>query len=153
LIRFENLDTATAPAHEVKIVHPLDDNLDLETFELTSFGFGQLEFDVPAGRDNYETLIQLSDDLFVRFEAELQPQIRQVEFTFSAIDPTTGDLPADPFQGFLPPNVNSPEGEGFVSFTIEPNAGLSTGARIDAIARIIFDTQRSDRHAADLQHD
>lgn len=39
----------------------------------------------------------------------------------------------------LPPNVNPPEGEGFVSFTIKPMLGLSQGTVIPNRAHIRFD--------------
>ncbi|MEM6700413.1 MAG: T9SS type A sorting domain-containing protein [Bacteroidota bacterium] len=58
---------------------------------------------------------------------------------FLSLDPTNLELTNDPFAGFLPPNVNSPKGEGFVSFTIRPRTGVSTGDTISNRASIIFD--------------
>ncbi len=138
-IRFENLDTATAPAQTVTITTILDEDLDLDTFELGRFGFGNLSFDVPPGLDEDETRIQVREDLFVDVSAALDRELRIVEWTLSSIDPKTLDLP-DPFGGFLPPNLNGSEGQGFVDFSIDPVGDLPTGTRIDAIARIVFDT-------------
>ena len=39
----------------------------------------------------------------------------------------------------LPPNVNAPEGEGFVSFTVAARPGLPSGTRIENRATITFD--------------
>ena len=39
-IRFENDPNATAPAQHVIILHTLDQDLDLRTFRVTAFGFG-----------------------------------------------------------------------------------------------------------------
>ena len=39
-IRFENEANATAPAQNVLIDHDINKNLDLRTFRLNSFGFG-----------------------------------------------------------------------------------------------------------------
>jgi hypothetical protein len=42
--------------------------------------------------------------------------------------------------GFLPPNDASGRGEGFVTFFIDPAAGLADGAPIANAAEIVFDT-------------
>ena len=39
-IRFENEANATAPAQHVIILNTLDQDLDMRTFRITSFGFG-----------------------------------------------------------------------------------------------------------------
>ena len=52
---------------------------------------------------------------------------------------TTGDLPQDPLDGFLPPNQTSPEGEGSVAFNVRARAGLPSGTVIRNQARIVFD--------------
>ena len=41
-IRFENDPNATAPAQHVIILHTLDQDLDIRTFRITGFGFGNL---------------------------------------------------------------------------------------------------------------
>lgn len=50
----------------------------------------------------------------------------------------TGEPPSDPSVGFLPPN-NITSGQGFVTFSIYTSRGVSSLARIDAEASIIFD--------------
>jgi hypothetical protein len=63
-----------------------------------------------------------------------------VTWTFTSLDPKTLDLPMNPLSGFLPPNTNAPEGQGFVTYTVNPRAGLATGTRINAQATVVFDT-------------
>jgi len=140
-IRFENLASATAPAQEVVITQQLDPDLDWTTFELGDFGFGDLSIEVPAGRDFYSTRLDLRNtlDVLVDVTAGINQATGEARWTFTAMDPDTLDLPIDPLVGFLPPNQMSPEGEGFVSYSILPQADATTGTRIDADARIVFD--------------
>jgi hypothetical protein len=49
------------------------------------------------------------------------------------------NLEEDPFIGFLPPNKTSPQGEGFVSFSVGLKKELKTNAEIRNKASIIFD--------------
>ena len=51
---------------------------------------------------------------------------------------TTGEAPADPSVGFLPPN-NGTTGQGFVTFTVRAKQELGPLPRVDAKASIIFD--------------
>ncbi len=120
----------------------MDPNLDLDTFELGDFGFGDLTVTVPAGRQFYNTRLDLrpTRGLFVDVTAELDRATRTVTWTFQALDPQTMDLPIDPSVGFLPPDQAAPEGEGFVSFSVAPEADLPTGTSIDAQATVVFDT-------------
>ena len=46
---------------------------------------------------------------------------------------------SDPLAGFLPPNVNPPEEDGSVVFTVMPKEGLPTGTSILNKATIVFD--------------
>src|SRR5262249_46998729 len=78
--------------------------------------------------------------VFVDVAAGLDRATRTVTWRFQAIDPETLDLPISPFVGFLPPDKVAPEGEGFVSFSVRPRAGLPTGTRMDARAPIDFPT-------------
>lgn len=140
-IRFENLATADAAAQDVFVTQQLDSDLDWTTFELGSFGFGGQTYDIPAGRQNYITRIDRTADLglLVDVDIGLNPLTGQVHWTFRSIDPETGDLTGDPLAGFLPPNITSPEGEGFVTYVVGQKDGLPSGRRISAQARIVFD--------------
>ena len=140
-ILFENLPTATAPAQEVIITHQLDANLDFTTFEVGPFGWQELIFLVPPGQSFYETRIDMTGSLgyFVDFSAGIDFETGIATWTFISIDPLTGDLISDALAGFLPPNMTSPEGEGFVEFSVRPREGTGTGDVILAQASIVFD--------------
>ena len=144
-IRFENDPAkATAAAQEVFITHTLDSDLDLESFELVSFGFGGQLFAIPTGFDQYETVVDYQNidgsKLLVSFSASVNYATRAVDFTFRSIDPDTGDLPAGVLDGFLPPNHGNSVGEGFVSFIVRSDSSVTTGDQVDAQASIVFDT-------------
>jgi RHS repeat-associated protein len=142
-IRFENLPTATAAAVFITITHTLDADLDLTSFELGDFGFGDLYIDVPDGFQSYTTRLDLRDTIgdYVDFEASLDQNTRTVLWKLTTIDPITGQIPDDVDAGFLPPNNDNHDGEGFVNYSIQAKQNLTTGTRIDAEARIVFDTE------------
>mgnify|MGYP002777042423 CR=1 FL=1 len=141
-IRFENQATATAPAVFVTITQQLDPDLDLSTFELGDFGFGAIYIDVPDGFQSYTTRVDLRDTIgdFVDFDASLDPNTGKVTWKLTTIDPNTGEMPDDVDAGFLPPNNANHDGEGFVNYKVTAKSTSTTGTRIDAEARIIFDT-------------
>ncbi len=56
-----------------------------------------------------------------------------------SIDPVTGQLVTDPLAGFLPPDNAQQQGEGYVTFTVHPTAGLAAGTTIPNQAGIVFD--------------
>jgi len=142
-IRFENMATATAPAQVVKITQTLDSDLDPRTFRLGDFGFSGEFFDVPAGSSFYQTRLDLRETrgIYLDVAAGVDIVNNQAFWQFISIDPATGDVPTNPQLGFLPINTTSPEGEGFVQYTIRPDAGAPTGTVIDALATIVFDQE------------
>lgn len=145
-IRFENeAERATAPAVLVSITHTLDSDLNLDSFELGDFGFGDLVVDVPDGFRNYSERLDLRETIgsFVDFEAGLDTETATVTWTLTTIDPETGELATGVDDGFLPPNGENGEGEGFVRYTIRPQDDLPTGTAINAVADIVFDTNEA----------
>lgn len=143
-IRFENdALLADAPAKEVIITLPLDPDFNPSYFRLGSFGFGDVTIAVPEGQAFYSTTLDLTEErgFFLNFFAGVDVAKGEAFWRLSTIDPATGFLPLDPQLGFLPPNVNSPEGEGFVNFSVRSRSGSVTGTRLDAKATIVFDTQ------------
>ncbi len=141
-IRFENdPEEATAPAQVVSITHDLDPDLDLTSFELGSFGFGDFVFDVPDDRAFYTTRLDVQDslDLYVDLTAGLDVAENRAFWIFESIDPETGEIPLDPLSGFLAINDSLGHGEGFVTYTIHPRSDVETGDVVDAVAQIIFD--------------
>ena len=143
-IRFENdPELAKAPAKDVLITLPLDPDFDLSSFRLGSFGFGDLTIVVPDGQAFYSTTLDLTEErgFYVVFFAGVDVAKGEAFWRLSTIDPATGFLPLDPLLGFLPRNVTSPEGEGFVNFSLRSRRSSPTGAKLDAKATIIFDTE------------
>ena len=145
VIRFENADTASAPAQEVIITDSLDTNVyDLESFELGSAYFGSTEISVPAGLQNYTTVLDMRPEknFLVHFHANLDAETGRAFWKFTTLDPETMQLPADPLEGFLPPNTDPPVGDGGVNFTIELKENLPTGTEVRNEARIVFDLNK-----------
>ena len=141
-IRFENdAATATAPAAAVTITQTLDSDLDWTSFRLDDMGFGNTIVDVPPESAFFQMRLDLTSThgVFVDIEAGIDVATGLVTWEFVAVDAVTGDIPENPLVGFLPPNVNGPEGEGFVNYTVRQKPGLVTGSQIDAVASIVFD--------------
>jgi hypothetical protein len=142
LIRFENLESATAPAQEVIVTDVLDaDTLDLGTVSLGPISFGPHIVVPPPGSSSYAFDYDLrpEENLIVRITVTLNPQTAELVWRFTSIDPDTGQLPIDPLVGFLPPNVNPPEGEGSAVLIIDPHDDLGTDTQIANGASIVFD--------------
>jgi hypothetical protein len=146
-IGFENEATADAPAQVVKVTQQLDSDLDWSTFQLGGFGFGGQTYSIPAGRTNYHTVIddRTSTGVYVDVLAQFDPLTGIVTWTFTSLDPATDDIPeGDPEEGFLPPNVTEPEGEGWVTYFVSPKAADPTGTLISAQATVYFNAGLSD---------
>jgi RHS repeat-associated protein len=140
-IDFENSSSATAPAQAVTITDQLDPNLDWSTFQLTGIGWGDAILAIPAGSQHYETTVSMTyngQTFDVDVQAGIDTKTGQVYATFQSIDPIT-DLPPDVLTGFLPPEDGTGRGWGYISFMIQPNAGLPTGTQIRNVALITFD--------------
>ncbi|MGZ6131869.1 MAG: DUF7619 domain-containing protein, partial [Myxococcaceae bacterium] len=81
-----------------------------------------------------------SQDLLVRFDVLVDQGAATVRWHLASLDPMTLEALTDPLGGFLPPNTSPPAGEGSVTFSITPRAGLATGTQICNQASIVFDT-------------
>jgi uncharacterized repeat protein (TIGR01451 family) len=143
-IYFENLRTATAPAQQVLVVDSLDKKtLALPTLQLRSFGFGsKVSRQIPAGLAAYSTTLDLRPgrNLLVRVDAKVDTAAGVLKWRFISLVPSSLETPNDPLAGFLPPNAAAPEGEGFISFSVQPRQGLGTGVQIKNKAAIFFDS-------------
>ena len=104
-VDFENLPTADLPAQVVVVTESLDSSLDWSTFQLGDFGFGPYQVHVPAGTTSYSARIDARDTrgLFVDVTAKFDAATGVATWTFTSIDPTTGDQTGDTLAGFLPP--------------------------------------------------
>lgn len=141
-VRFENKNTATAPAHEVVILDTLTfEKMDLENFSFGPFGWGDtILFPLPNSRQfSMDVDLRPEKDVIVRVSGELDEVTKVVKWRFLSLDPATMDLVYDPLGGFLPPNVTSPEGEGFVNFTLGISNDILNNEKIENRATIVFD--------------
>jgi hypothetical protein len=132
-IRFENDPSATAPVQVLTITQTLDSDLDFETFSLGGYGFAENTYGVTGNLATYTTRINFTD-YSVDFLAGINVATGIVTWTFTTIDPATGEVPSDLLVGFLPVN-----NEGFVSYSVLPRSTVVTGDTINAEARIVFD--------------
>lgn len=138
-ILFENKDTAEAPASVVTVTDQLEASLDLTRFRLGEIAFGDTLVQVPSNRSFHFETLRLANGMDLVIVASLDPQSRTATWEFRTIDPATGALPSNPGLGFLPPNDASSRGEGHVTFTILPVAGIADGTVITNQATIVFD--------------
>ncbi len=138
-IDFVNASTATASAEVVTISDPLPSTLDPQTVQLGEIVFGSTVIDVPAGQSFYTGLVTLASGVDVEIVAGIDPTTDTINWTLTTIDPTTGQPSTT--QGFLPPDDSEGDGEGYVTFTVNPLATDPTGTVINNQATITFDTQ------------
>lgn len=141
-IFFENLKSATAAAQEVIVRDTLDKTkFDFNTFSFSSVKYGDKVLTPPPGQLEFtiDTKHKTKDDIVVRINGKFDRKTGEVFWQFISLDKKTMDLSEDPDSGFLPPNVNSPEGEGSVQFSIALLDGVQNGDRIENKANIYFD--------------
>ena len=141
-VQFENEPTASAAARDISITDHLDlTKVDLSTFVLGPIGFGSTVVTPPPGQNQYTTTVDLrpANDLLVQINASLNVSTGLLTYTFTSLDPATGQPPTDPTAGFLPADTAPPAGEGFVFYTVAPLAGLASGTVITNQASVVFD--------------
>lgn len=147
-IRFENVDSASAPAQVVVIT----DTLDLAVFDVNTFRLGTIEIadeviaEPPHGVTSFTTIIDRrpESDHRIHIHAALERDdyrnFARVVWTLTTLDPDADELPNEAMEGFLPPNKTAPEGEGSVRFYIHPHNNLPHGREISNHAEIVFDS-------------
>ena len=141
-ITFENQATATAPAQKVVVTDQLDtSNLDLSTFALGPISFGNSQVNPPSAQQQFTGGADLrpTQNIQVKIQASLNPSTGVASWTFSSIDPDTGQLTTDPAAGFLPPDVTPPQGVGTIIFTVMPKANTRTNTTTCNQANVVFD--------------
>lgn len=139
-IGFENQASASLPAAEVVVTDQLDAaTMDLATVTLGSISWGPYRVDVPPGRNAYTTVVPLDATMSVRVSGSLDAATGILRWTFTTLDPGTRLPPSDPTLGFLPPNRDGTQGQGYVNVTVAPRAGLPDGTRWQNAASIVFD--------------
>jgi len=141
-IHFENDSTlASAPAQSVTIIHQLDSTVDARSFRLGNFGFGNFSYSIPVNRSFYADRLDIIDSLglFVDVNFGIDITNNEAFWRFKSIDPLTGQLPTNPYLGFLLINDRLGRGQGFVSYSVRPKVDTKTRDIIHAKAKIIFD--------------
>jgi RHS repeat-associated protein len=140
-IDFENDPAATAPAQRVDVTDQLDPNLDWSTFQLTGVGFGDTNIAIPPDSQHYATSVPMTyngKSFQVLVTLDLDPATGLFHAAFQSVDPATS-LPPDVLTGFLPPEDGTGRGQGYVSYAVQPKAGLPTGAQTRNVAQVQFD--------------
>lgn len=143
MITFENKSSATAPAHEVFVTDTLDlSKLDAATFSFTSFGWADTRL-VVGGSQTQEFTRDVQykvngQDILVRVSGQFDPQTGIARWAFVSLQ-KNGEEIEDPDLGFLLPNNDNRDGEGFVSFIIEHKKNPANGSTISNKATIVFD--------------
>ena len=116
--------------------------MNLTDFGIGSFGFSNHVFPVEGAPRQYQTRLDLVDEMniYVDVVSGIDITTNEAFWIFSSIDPVTGIAPTETDRGFLPVNDSTHIGEGFVSFSIKPKtAQCRTGDSIVAQASIVFD--------------
>jgi hypothetical protein len=142
-ISFANDPKAQVPAQKVVVTTVLDPSLNTSSLKLSSINIPNAQVILPpnfapaSGQNEVNTTVDLrpGQNLLVTIDVTLDPNSRTLTWTFSSIDPTTGQPPVDPNVGFLPPGT-----DGNVSFIVVPQPGLPTGIPITEQATIVFDS-------------
>lgn len=140
---FENVPSATAAAATITIHDLLDPSLNIGSVRLGSMHIGDISITVPPNRISYQTTLDLvaTKGILLDVTGGVNAATREVFWIFKSIDPATGDTPANPNLGILPPNDATGRGQGHVEYTVKPNSSAVTGAVIQNSASIVFDTQ------------
>lgn len=140
-ITFENLANAAFAAQKVVVKDTLDKTkLNVATFRFLGFGFNKSSFIVDEHRQFFQ-IIDLRPAIPAKLAVKgfLDEERGIVTWEYSTLDPTTLKETDDDLVGFLPPNTTSPQGEGFVSFSIDVMPNFRTGDEVKNKSSIIFD--------------
>ncbi|MFN0030735.1 MAG: T9SS type A sorting domain-containing protein, partial [Flavobacteriales bacterium] len=139
-VSFENLPEATAAAQVVEV----RDTLDLNVFDATTFEFADVmvaghSIRVPRGRHEFALDFYPVENVpyKVRLNGDFNDETGVIRWILTTLDTLTESLPD--FDGFLPPNMISPEGEGTVYYSVSPRTDLESGTEMNSEATIYFD--------------
>ena len=142
-VLFENDPVnATAPARKVLVRDIMDNNLDINTFQLRSFTLAGHTYHLPEGRDSFNDNVVLDlgeAEITVAVAINLDYETRELIASFTAIDPETGFELQDLTKGVLLVNDESGRGEGNLNYSIQTVSDLPTNAQIHNTAEIFFD--------------
>ena len=142
-VTFENKASASAPAHEVFVTDTLDAACyDLSSFSFTSFGWADKSVALNEwGCKEFTRDVAYKvggQDITVRVSAQYDETTGVARWSFASLDKNGNEID-NPDLGFLVPNNDNGEGEGFVGFSINHKDALATKTRIRNKATIVFD--------------
>jgi hypothetical protein len=142
-ITFENKASATAPAHEVFVTDTLDlSKYDTSTFSFTNYGWADTTLVVGGSYTKEFTRdVQYKvngHDIKVRVSGQFDPETGIARWAFVSLDKNGNEID-DPDLGFLVPNNDNRDGEGFVNFIIEHKKNPANGSTVSNKATIVFD--------------
>jgi hypothetical protein len=146
LIAFENVDTATADAQDVIIRDTINKaKFDIASVELGDVVIANQLMRVPKGRQQFTLQKKMNNrpGMYVRIVAKTDTAAGVITWMFTTIDSATMNKP--PLNGFLKPNISKPEGEGTVSYQINPRSTLADGTLLQSRASIVFDDNEAMR--------
>ncbi len=141
-ISFENDPRANANAQTVRVTDTLSAQaFDFNTFAFTSVTIGTSTYALPAPAKefvhDFDFVAQYS--VKARVIGTFDATTGIVRWTILSIDPTTNQATTNALLGFLPPDVVSPQGQGYVSYIVQANPARQTGDIIRNTASIVFD--------------
>jgi CARDB/Putative Ig domain len=141
-VQFQNGAGASSTVGQVRVVEQLDPNIDPRTFRLGDLQLGNLQVHLPNSVGSFQGDFDFtqSKGFILRVSAGLDTTTDTAAWLLQAIDPLTGEVITDPTRGLLAPDNAAGAGRGFVTYTAQPKAGLSSGAQISARARVEFNT-------------
>ena len=142
---------APSTVGQVRIVSQLDPNLDPRSFRLGDLQIGDLQVHIPNTVGSFQGDFDFTQTkgFILRVSAGIDLQSDTITWLLQAIDPATGEVVQDPTQGCCRPAAAP---AGFVTYTVEPLAGLATGTQISAQAQLLFNTVAAAGHQHRHQH-
>lgn len=143
-IAFENADTSMFSAQRISIIDTLDAlTLNIHQATLHDIGVGDSVYYIEPESRSFARVIPLTDGYELRLNADIDTITGVAHWDFFVADTVDHELPLNPLVGFLPPNLSSPEGQGFVTFRIPMKEGLPHEQTIVNQASIIFDNNEA----------
>ena len=145
-VHFQNDPNTTRDANEVRVVVPLDENVDPRSFRLGDIKIGDITIRMPGGRALYQGDFEFAETLGfnVRVSAGIDVKSQAATWLIQAIDPLTGEVRSDTDGGLLPPNNARGQGAGFVSYSVQLADSAETGDTLTAEARVLLDNAPPD---------
>lgn len=140
-IVFTNKATATAPVQTAVVT----DVLPAGVFNLNLLSFGPITIQghvvnpPPYSIHGFTTISDLrpNSNVLLRIDAQIDTETEAATWTFTSLDPATGQPVSDPQVGFLPPGA---EGSVSVEVTLNP---VASGTKADNKATVVFDVNPS----------